>query len=89
MFQYPLLDRSVIRDSAKIINIPSAVFQYPLLDRSVIRSAEAVTRILATAFQYPLLDRSVIRDGDRSEHRLDRHVSVSTTGSFGNPVNSQ
>ena len=38
------------------------------------------------AFQYPLLDRSVIRSPARKPTPVLRWVSVSTTGSFGNPA---
>ena len=60
-------------------------FQYPLLDRSVIRAAWLAAVELHPLFQYPLLDRSVIRAEDRLWLVLRDEVSVSTTGSFGNP----
>ena len=61
-------------------------FQYPLLDRSVIRVGMCPPMESHWQFQYPLLDRSVIR-GTRSKCAPGKAlVSVSTTGSFGNPA---
>jgi len=46
LFQYPLLDRSVIRRFYDPAGHGQKVFQYPLLDRSVIRQ-------FSTFFQTP------------------------------------
>ena len=69
LFQYPLLDRSVIRFNASSAVPAQFSFQYPLLDRSVIRPVSRSGAGSGSSFQYPLLDRSVIRGGYRTNQR--------------------